>query len=180
MIGNTGHPPVALEVNVIITQSDNSAHIGPNQIIGSAIKEEAYGDQKPEPTDISAKTSLKKTGKKVIIKQFSMRSYRLKRKLDIKRQFKCRICPEILDSVQKYNYHYREKHPLLPCLYCSRTFNAPRYLSRHLYTHAETMYKCEKCDKGFAFKSQYTAHKRRHIKDNNFVCMKVNCGKRFK
>ena len=109
-----------------------------------------------------------------------MKSYSLKRKPEIKRRFKCRICPEILDSVQKYNHHYREKHPPLPCPYCTRSFNAPCYLSRHLYSHAEVMYECEKCDKGFAFKSEFTTHKRRHINDNDYVCMKANCSKRFK
>ena len=178
-IEDKGHPPVALEVNVIITHSDESGTINSDQIIGSAVKEESYGP-KQEPTDKQSETASKTSGKSVTIKHFSMKSYRLKRKPEIKRRFKCRICPEILDSVHKYNYHYREKHPPLPCPYCTRSFNAPRYLSRHLYTHAETMYECEKCDKGFAFKSQYTAHKRRHIKDNDYVCMKVNCGKRFK
>ena len=113
-------------------------------------------------------------------KQFSMKSYKLKRKPEIKRRFKCRICPEILDSVKVYNHHYREKHPPLPCPHCNRVFNAPRYLSRHLYTHAEVMYECVECEKGFAFESEFTAHKRKHITDNDYVCMKANCNKHFK
>ena len=172
---NTGRPPVAFEVNVIISKSDDG-NINCEQVIGSAIKEETL---KQYPVDQLASSS-KKSVKKMTIKQFSMKSYKLKRKPEIKRRFKCRICPEILNSVQDYNFHYREKHPPLPCPYCTKRFNAPRYLSRHLYTHAETMYECSKCDKGFAFESQYIAHKRVHIKDNDFVCMKVNCGKRFK
>ena len=174
----TGRPPVALEVNVVISET-NDGNIKREQVIGSAIKEEASkhsGDQEYQPT---ASTS-NKLAKKSTTRQFSMKSYRLKRKPQIKRRFKCRICPEILNSVHDYNFHYREKHPPLPCPYCTRSFNAPRYLSRHMYNHAESMYECDKCDKGFAFESQYTTHKRRHIKDNDFVCMKVNCGKRFK
>ena len=170
---------MALEVNVIISKTDDSGNINCEQVIGSAIKQEIY-KQEQEPTDKPTQMTSKKANKKVTVKHFSMKSYRLKRKPEIKRRFKCRICPEILDSVHEYNFHYREQHPPLPCPYCTRSFNAPRYLSRHLYTHAETMYECDKCDKGFAFESQYTAHKRLHIKDNDFVCMKANCGKRFK
>ena len=42
------------------------------------------------------------------------------------------------------------------------------------------MYECTKCEKGFAFNSEFVAHNRRHINDNDYVCMTVNCGKRFK
>ena len=164
--------PVALEVNVIIANTTDSNTVHGN-VIGTAIKEETLKqerEQENKPT----------TSKKSSITHFSMKSYRLKRKSEIKRRFKCRICPEILNSVRDYNYHHQDKHPPLPCPYCTKSFNAPRYLSRHLYKHAELMYECEKCGRGFTFESQYTAHKRRHIKDNDFVCMKVNCGRRFK
>ena len=154
-------PPVAFEVNVIIDPKDNNLEINPGQIIGSAIKEENKNLTSTTTKEVPAKT--KQQNKTVVTKHFSMKSYKLKRKPEIKRRFKCRICLEILDSVQKYNHHYREKHPPLPCPFCTRSFNAPRYLSRHLYSHAEIMYECDKCEKGFAFKSEYTAHKRRHI-----------------
>ena len=42
------------------------------------------------------------------------------------------------------------------------------------------MYECAQCEKGFTFKSQYLAHKRKHIKDQGYACMKGNCGERFK
>ena len=163
-------PSVALEVNVIINPSDNKTAVLPGKIIGIAIKEETKTVVK-QPSD---KTRPKKKT------NFRMKSYSLKRKPDVKRKFKCRICPEILDSVHKYNYHYREKHPALPCPHCTRTFTSPRYLSRHMYTHAEIMYECTICAKGFTFESQFVAHKRRHIKDTGFKCMKNNCGKSFK
>ena len=166
-------PPVALEVNVIISNTTDGNSVR-GQVIGTAIKEEISKQSSDHENKPTASTKL---NRKSTTKHFSMKSYRLKRKPEIKRQFKCRICPEILNSVYDYNFHYRDKHPPLPCPYCTRSFNAPRYLSRHMYKHAESMYEC---DRGFAFESQYTAHKRRHIKDNDFVCMKVNCGKRFK
>ena len=171
-------PPVALEVNVIIDPKDNSLEINSGKIIGSAIKEEYAKPVKQAEEFVPEKT--KKKVKTVSTKHFSMKSYKLKKKTEIKRCFKCRICPEILDSVHQYNSHYREKHPPLPCPHCTRSFNAPRYLSRHLYSHAEVMYECTKCEKGFAFNSEFVAHNRRHINDNDYVCMKVNCGKRFK
>ena len=62
----------------------------------------------------------------------------------------------------------------------THTLNSPRNLLKHLYTHTEAMYKCDKCDKGFRFKSQLTAHKWRHIKDQGFVCMESNGNKCFK
>ena len=163
-------PPVAFEVNVIINANNNEMKVLPGDVIGSAIKEET-------------KPVVKKPGGKTQSKNkthFRMKSYSLRRKPEVKRKFKCRICPEILGSVHKYNYHYREKHPALPCPHCTRTFTSPRYLSRHMYTHAEIMYECAICVKGFTFKSQLVAHKRRHIKDKGFVCMKNNCGKAFK
>ena len=171
-------PPVALEVNVIIDPKDNSPEINPEQIIGSAIKEEYAKPVKQ--ADVCAPEKTKKKVKIVSTKHFRMKSYKLKRKTEIKRRFKCRICPEILVSVHQYNSHYREKHPPLPCPHCTRSFNAPRYLSRHLYSHAEVMYECTKCEKGFAFNSELVAHNRKHINDNDYVCMTVNCGKRFK
>ena len=175
---NTSRPPVAFEVNVIIDPKDNSLEINTGQIIGSAIKEEHAKPIKPAEERASEKP--KRQGKTVSTRHFSMKSYKLKRKPEIKRRFKCRICPEILDSVQHYNNHCREKHPPLPCPHCTRSFNAPRHLLRHLYSHAEIMYECGKCEKGFAFNCEFMAHKRRHINDNDYVCMKVNCGKRFK
>ena len=89
-------PPVAFEVNVIINPDNNEMEVLPGDVIGSAIKEEI----KPVVKKSSGKTQSKNKT------HFRMKSYSLKRKPDVKRKFKCRICPEILDSVHKYNYHY--------------------------------------------------------------------------
>ena len=166
-------PPVALEVNVIINPTNDEMTVLPGNIIGSAIKEETVVKQPTDKTPSGKTQTTKKT-------HFRMKSYSLRRKPDVKRKFKCRICPEILNSVHKYNYHYREKHPALPCPHCTRNFTSPRYLSRHMYSHAEIMYECKICAKGFSFESQLVAHKRRHIKDTGYMCMKSNCGKSFK
>ena len=90
-------PPVALEVNVIIDPKDNSLEINPEKIIGSAIKEEYAKPVKQADVCVSEKT--KKKVKTVSTKHFRMKSYKLKRKTEIKRRFKCRICPEILERV---------------------------------------------------------------------------------
>ena len=160
-----GKHPVALEVNVIV----NPPKVPTVNVSGDNNDDE----------QLSTKTTKKKKQAKSTT-HFSMKSYSLKRKPDVQRKFKCRICPEILTSVHRYNYHYREKHPALPCPHCTRSFTSPRYLARHMYSHAEIMFECAICDKGFTFESQLVAHKRRHIKDTGYMCMKNNCGKSFK
>ena len=79
-------PPVALEVNVIIDPKDNSPEINPEQIIGSAIKEEYVKPVKQ--ADVCAPEKTKKKVKIVSTKHFRMKSYKLKRKTEIKRRFK--------------------------------------------------------------------------------------------
>ena len=87
-------PPVALEVNVIIDPKDNSLEINPEQIIGSAIKEEYAKPVKQ--ADVCAPEKTKKKVKIISTKHFRMKSYKLKRKTEIKRRFKCRICLKYL------------------------------------------------------------------------------------
>ena len=53
------HPPVALEVNVIIDPKDNSLEINPEKIIGSAIKEEYVKPVKQVDVCVSEKTKEK-------------------------------------------------------------------------------------------------------------------------
>ena len=73
----TPRPPVAFEVNVIIDPGSNQVEIKPNQIIGSAIKEEGTRDLVPNPDSTASKP---KTKGKTVTKQFSMKSYKLKQK----------------------------------------------------------------------------------------------------
>ena len=109
-----------------------------------------------------------KTKKKVntvSTKHFRMKS--LKKKTEIKRRFKwefalkyLRVYINITATIGRNTHRF---HVLT-----AHVFNAP-YLSRHLYSHAEVMYECTKCEKGFAFNSEFVAHK--HINDNDYVCM---------
>ena len=72
-------PPVALEVNVIIDPKDNSPEINPEQIIGSAIKEEYAKPVKQ--ADVCAPEKTKKKVKIVSTKHFRMKSSKGKPKL---------------------------------------------------------------------------------------------------
>ena len=113
-------------------------------------------------------------------KELSFKQYGIKRKYKQTRMFKCKLCPSEMPSVQEYNKHYLDCHPPQLCPDCTRVFISPRTLAKHSYTHAEYMYKCQDCNRGFTFKSQLESHRKVHLKMSRFVCFKPKCGKRFK
>ena len=113
-------------------------------------------------------------------KGLTIKQYGIKRKYKSTRKFKCKICGAELPSVQEFNQHCIDKHPLLPCPDCTKLFSSPRTLAKHRYIHGEPMYECKDCGRGFAFRSQLDSHQRVHLKMASFVCFKPKCGCRFK
>ena len=95
-------------------------------------------------------------------------------------KFKCNLCSTELPTVQEYNKHYIDNHPPLPCPDCTRVFTSPHTLAKHWYTHAEYMFECQDCGRGFIFKSQLESHQKVHLKMVRYVCFKPKCRQRFK
>ena len=140
------------------------------------------------PLDIEIGTAIKSDDKnnndtqevKIEKKDLNIKQYGIKRKYKLDRKFKCKLCGEKLSSVQEFNQHCLDNHPPLPCPDCACIFISPRTLAKHRYTHAEYMYECTDCGRGFTFKSQLESHLKVHLKMAGFVCFKPKCGKRFK
>ena len=115
-----------------------------------------------------------------IKKRFVTRQFGLKRRTKPQRKFKCGVCATKLDTVHDYNQHYLDNHLPTPCPYCPRVFTSPWTMTKHQYSHAETMFKCETCGQGFSFRSQYLSHCKVHLTIQGFVFFKAKCRQRFK
>ena len=139
----------------------------PGMVIGTATK--TAGDIDNDTQEV-----------KIEKKDLNIKQYGIKRKYKLDQKFKCKLCCEKLSSVQKFNKHCLDNHPPLPCPDCPRVFVSPQTLVKNRYTHADFMYECTDCGRGFIFKSQLESHCKVHLKMAGFVCFKPKCGKRFK
>ena len=99
------------------------------------------------------------------------------------RKHGCPKCKFIGSSNKEINNHYRNNHQLLPCKYCSKTFNNPSSYRRHKYLHTkpmENLFTCYRCNKTFPFESQLTSHKDIHRRLATFRCFSPGCTKFFR
>ena len=98
------------------------------------------------------------------------------------RNFKCKICNNVFNSMKEWNRHDEENHPLLPCLDCGKMFCNPTSLYRHRYMHTKTtpIFPCTKCDRVFPFISPLESHTFTHRKVKHFPCTAPGCQKVFK
>ena len=89
------------------------------------------------------------------IKCVARRKYRRARK------YTC-SCGSIFSSQKKINTHYVEEHGMLRCSTCGKPFRTPAAHRKHQYKHLPKQFKCDKCDKEYAFQSQLDSHKISH------------------
>ena len=96
----------------------------------------------------------------------------------------CKIpgCSLKFPSVQEWNSHHRLAHQgiQLTCIECKKSFKMPSFLRDRRYVHSKTVYKCEKCDKNFPFKSLYRIHVRTHLRSKIHKCFAGSCNKEYK
>ena len=112
--------------------------------------------------------------------QLVVQNFQLARNGRPKRKFRCVGCPQKFDNNRELNDHFKNSHPPLTCSDCKKLFLTPSAFEKHKYTHYEFMFECGKCNKGFHFESELSAHRRKHISDQGLVCFHANCGRRFK
>ena len=107
------------------------------------------------------------------IKCVARRKYRRTRK------YTC-SCGSIFSSQKIINAHYVEEHGMLRCSTCGKPFRTPAAHRKHQYEHLPKQFKCDKCDKEYAFQSQLDSHKISHRDQAKFKCMHKKCDKWLK
>ena len=95
------------------------------------------------------------------------------------RKYTC-SCGSVFSSQKKINTHYVEEHGMLRCSTCGKPFRTPAAHRKHQYEHLPKQFKCDKCDKEYAFQSQLDSHKISHRDQATFKCMYKKCDKWFK
>ena len=71
---------------------------------------------------------------------FKLRSYKLKKKGTKTRKYACKSCGAVKSSIQELNEHHKWRHKQVMCGTCSKLFDAPLQLARHMYEHYEKKY----------------------------------------
>ena len=95
------------------------------------------------------------------------------------RKYTC-SCGSVFSSQKKINTHYVEEHGMLRCSTCGKPFRTPAAHRKHQYEHLPKQFKCNNCDKEYAFQSQLDSHKISHREQSTFKCMYKKCDKWFK
>ena len=95
------------------------------------------------------------------------------------RKYARKSCGAVKSSVQELNEHHKWRHEQVMCGTCSKLFDAPLRLVRHMYKHYEKNIQCDCCDQCFTFQSELGKHKVIHRKNLSYRCMKANCDRQF-
>ena len=82
--------------------------------------------------------------------------------------------------MQLLNEHHKLHHRPQMCGICGRVFELATSLNRHMYSHEEMCFQCEKCDFRCHFESELSSHNIVHCKTPTHKCMVANCGHWFK
>ena len=122
------------------------------------------------------KESNNTTGKGV----FKTTTHTLRKKTENKRSYKCSVCGAKKRSKQLLNEHHKLHHRPQMCGICGRVFELATSLNRHMYSHEEMRFECEKCDFKCHFESELMSHNIVHCKTPTHKCMVANCGHWFK
>ena len=107
-------------------------------------------------------------------------THALKKKAETKHTYKCRVCGVRKPSMHKLNNHHKTHHGPQMCGICSHIFSLASSLNRHMYSHDERRYQCEKCNYSCHFESELESHKIIHRKTPTHKCMVANCDRWFK
>ena len=127
------------------------------------------------PDNVSTKEETNTVNKGV----FKTTTHTLKKKPDNKRSYKCSVCGAKKGSMQLLNEHHKLHHRPQMCGICGRVFDLATSLNRHMYSHDEMRFRCEKCDFKCHFESELLSHKIVHRKTPTHKCMVTNCSRWF-
>ena len=83
-----------------------------------------------------------------------------------------------LQNIKTKRIGNNSKRRMLPCSFCTKCFDRPSLLNRHLRTHTgERPHACEICNKAFSTSSSLNTHRRIHSGEKPHEC--GVCGKKF-
>ena len=129
----------------------------------------------PKTTEASKSTGPPKG--KFVTKTFGVKSPAKNLERTTNRKCKCPKCEYLTDSSAQLNAHYKNSHELVVCDHYSLSFSTPSTLQRHLYTHKDLKFWCNKCPKKFPFASDLRVHQVKHETKHTHKCAK--CPKLF-
>ena len=133
-------------------------------------------EQEDTETQDPPKPNITPKGK-FVTKTFGVKSPAKSVKSSTSHKRKCPKCGYLADSSAQINAHYKNSHEPVDCEHCSLSFSTPSTLQRHLYTHRELKFKCNKCTKKFPFTSDLRVHQVKHETKHSHKCTK--CPKSF-
>ena len=75
-------------------------------------------------------------------------------------KFKCGICGKQETRQADLNVHHIKDHGIVHCNECTKSFNTPSSLNRHMYQCGELKHVCnhDNCREKFAFSSEFERH----------------------
>ena len=91
----------------------------------------------------------------------------------------CCQCNKQTKSIHELNKDYHFKHKPQMCGICNKLFDLPGTLKKHMYSHLDKPYKCEKCTESFHFESELGNHRVVHHTMQTHFCMVQKCGRSF-
>ena len=161
----------------------NKANV--DQAIAELIQTQQQNKDNPsEKTDLSSNAAQNvkslSEAKPVVKGSLQTKTYALKKKADGKpRSLKCSECKIMTGSIKELNAHHTEWHNPELCRVCGRSFQLSSSLTRHMYVHTDTRYKCNQCGYTCHFESEMKSHRVVHRMNPSHQCMKADCGKWF-
>ncbi|KAG5684811.1 hypothetical protein PVAND_014024 [Polypedilum vanderplanki] len=103
--------------------------------------------------------------------------------LELRKEFKCDLCPSVLTTAMSLKTHKTHKHSNLrpfQCVFCYKNYSLKETLKSHIRSvhNGERKYKCPHCTKGYNSNNRLSDHiNNTHGKKQEIPCEK--CGKVF-